>query len=307
MLEGTLAISSLERLQDLLADASGEVTFRIEGLKGERGQSMLRLEASGLLSLACQRCLEAIHFELDIDSLQGGFTGLPVALKGSLGLENGDISINGNAGDDSITGGDGNTLLFGNAGNDTLIAGNGQTFMWGDAGADMYYGGAADDFFYLDDQGDRVVNAGGGYDRATLIRAGTVLVIDATWSGLERVDAAAGAEIVDAAGYLSDLFMVGNGGNDSLTGGQGNDSIFGNDGNDVLSGGADGDDVMLGGAGMDIFIFADGSRTDRINDWEDGLDTMDVSAITGVSGIGDLTILTGYLGVIDASDFDFTA
>jgi uncharacterized protein len=69
VLEGTLAISSLERLQDLLADASGEVTFRIEGLKGERGQSMLRLEASGLLPLACQRCLEAIHFELDIDSL----------------------------------------------------------------------------------------------------------------------------------------------------------------------------------------------------------------------------------------------
>ena len=69
MLEGTLAVSSLERLQDLLADQSGEVTFRIEGLKGERGQSMLRLEASGVLPLACQRCLEAIHFELDIDSL----------------------------------------------------------------------------------------------------------------------------------------------------------------------------------------------------------------------------------------------
>ena len=69
VLEGTLAVSSLERLQDLLADASGEVTFRIEGLKGEGGQSMLRLEASGLLPLACQRCLEAIHFELDIDSL----------------------------------------------------------------------------------------------------------------------------------------------------------------------------------------------------------------------------------------------
>lgn len=70
MLEGTLAISSLERLQDLLADASGEeVTFRIEGLKGARGQSMLHLKASGVLLLACQRCLEAIHFELDIDSL----------------------------------------------------------------------------------------------------------------------------------------------------------------------------------------------------------------------------------------------
>ena len=53
MLEGTLAISSLERLQDLLAEASGEgVTYRIAGLKGERGQSMLQLLASGVLSLA---------------------------------------------------------------------------------------------------------------------------------------------------------------------------------------------------------------------------------------------------------------
>jgi len=69
VLEGTLAVSSLERLQDVLAEASGELIFRIEGLKGERGQSMLHLVVSGLIPLACQRCLEAIHFELDVDSL----------------------------------------------------------------------------------------------------------------------------------------------------------------------------------------------------------------------------------------------
>jgi len=69
VLQGTLAISSLERLQDMLAVGSGEVTFRIEGLKGERGQSLLRLEVGGIIPLACQRCLEAIHFQLDVDSL----------------------------------------------------------------------------------------------------------------------------------------------------------------------------------------------------------------------------------------------
>ena len=69
VLEGTLAVSSLERLQDLLAEASGELTYRIEGLKGERGQSMLHLVVGGEIPLACQRCLEEIHFELDVDSL----------------------------------------------------------------------------------------------------------------------------------------------------------------------------------------------------------------------------------------------
>ena len=68
VLEGALAATSLERLHDLLAEVSGEVSFRLQGYKGERGQSMLRLQVNGVLPLACQRCLEAIHFELDVDS-----------------------------------------------------------------------------------------------------------------------------------------------------------------------------------------------------------------------------------------------
>ncbi|HNY42887.1 MAG TPA: YceD family protein [Bryobacteraceae bacterium] len=67
VLEGTLAVASLERLHDLLAEVSGEFAFRIEGYKGERGQSMLHLEVNGTLPLACQRCLEAIRFDLDVD------------------------------------------------------------------------------------------------------------------------------------------------------------------------------------------------------------------------------------------------
>jgi uncharacterized protein len=67
--EGTLALSSLERLHDLLAELAGEVSFRISGLIGKRGESMLRLEVSGSLPLACQRCLEAIPFDLDVDIL----------------------------------------------------------------------------------------------------------------------------------------------------------------------------------------------------------------------------------------------
>jgi len=69
VLEGTLAVSSFERLHDLLAEVSGDVSFRLQGYKGERGELMLHLVVGGVIPLACQRCLKAITFELDVDSL----------------------------------------------------------------------------------------------------------------------------------------------------------------------------------------------------------------------------------------------
>jgi uncharacterized protein len=68
VLEGTLPVSALERLQDMLADDRGEISFRIAGLKGERGEALLALKVAGDLTLACQRCLEGIRFTIDIDS-----------------------------------------------------------------------------------------------------------------------------------------------------------------------------------------------------------------------------------------------
>lgn len=69
VLEGTLAVKDLGRLHDMLVGLDGEVVFRIQGSKGGRGESMLRLVVSGSLPLACQRCLGAVSYDLDIDSL----------------------------------------------------------------------------------------------------------------------------------------------------------------------------------------------------------------------------------------------
>ncbi|MFZ2972256.1 MAG: YceD family protein [Ferribacterium limneticum] len=69
VLEGTFAVVDLDRLHDLLAEIDGEVTFRLQGYKSDSGESMLHLEVSGTLSLACQRCLEAVPCDLDVDSL----------------------------------------------------------------------------------------------------------------------------------------------------------------------------------------------------------------------------------------------
>jgi len=69
VLEGILAVSGLERLHDLLVEVSGNVSFRLRGFKSERGELMLHVQVGGMIPLACQRCLKAIPFELDVDSL----------------------------------------------------------------------------------------------------------------------------------------------------------------------------------------------------------------------------------------------
>ncbi len=67
--EGTLPVSALLRLHDLLTEVSGEVRYSLQGSKGERGQAQLRVQVKGELPLACQRCLAAVPFALSIDSL----------------------------------------------------------------------------------------------------------------------------------------------------------------------------------------------------------------------------------------------
>ena len=69
VLEGTLPLSALERLHDLLAVVEGEIIFRLEGSRGARGEHLLQLVVTGTLPLACQRCLKAVPYDLDVDSL----------------------------------------------------------------------------------------------------------------------------------------------------------------------------------------------------------------------------------------------
>lgn len=105
-----------------------------------------------------------------------------------------------------------------------------------------------------------------------------------------------------------DDLLNGRGGNDKLVGANGSDSLRGGGGNDRLDGGADDDlllgqrgrDVLLGGSGADrlaggrdkdqltggegadVFVFARGDGRDRVLDWEDGVDQLDLSSF-GIS------------------------
>jgi Ca2+-binding RTX toxin-like protein len=76
---------------------------------------------------------------------------------------------------------------------------------------------------------------------------------------------------------------------DILAGQAGSDRLMGESGTDYLAGGA-GDDGLWGGADPDVFLFAPGHDADRIADFEDRLDLIDVSAL-GITDEGGLVIM----------------
>ena len=79
------------------------------------------------------------------------------------------------------------------------------------------------------------------------------------------------------------------GGDDTLSGGGGNDTLDGGTGNDTLG----------GGAGADTFEFTASQGSDRILDFEDGLDLI---LFTGVANFNELTFgqHSGYSTVTNA-------
>jgi Ca2+-binding RTX toxin-like protein len=76
-------------------------------------------------------------------------------------------------------------------------------------------------------------------------------------------------------------------GNDEIFGLAGNDRLIGGKGSDVLTGGK-GRDILTGGKGKDEFVLLNNSGADRINDFEDGVDLLE---LTGKLSFGKLTIV----------------
>ena len=68
-LSGALPIRGFPRLHDLLAGHEGEVAYEVEGVRDARGRPALRLKVRARLNLRCQRCLEALPFEVQADEM----------------------------------------------------------------------------------------------------------------------------------------------------------------------------------------------------------------------------------------------
>lgn len=68
-LSGRVALAEFGRLADVLSDRQGEVSYVVSTETGADGDPFLRLKASAVLSLQCQRCLNAMAWPLELDSL----------------------------------------------------------------------------------------------------------------------------------------------------------------------------------------------------------------------------------------------
>ena len=65
--QGVWPLREFPRLRDVLASDAGEVAYEISGVRDGRGRPSLRLKVKGTLMLRCQRCLEAMAFDVDTD------------------------------------------------------------------------------------------------------------------------------------------------------------------------------------------------------------------------------------------------
>lgn len=155
-----------------------------------------------------------------------------------------------------IEGNDGNDVITGSAGADTIVGG---------IGNDILDGGSGDDVFLVSgtDQGFDRVTGGEGFDQLLGSDADDAfgLFIFSGNSTVEAIDGGAGENVIEGSDTSNNLDfsgtaltniarIEGNGGNDVITGSSDADIIAGGDGNDLLLGG-DGDDMLQGDAGFD--------------------------------------------------------
>ncbi len=217
--------------------------------------------------------------------------------------------INGDGGDDVLTGSDANETLTGGLGDDRLVAGKGDDIMNGGAGNDALVWNQGD--------GSDQANGEAGNDVAEVNGAptlGDVLTLEPVPGGAVKlrrtnlgpftfdavterfeVNGLGGNDSItanDGVGALTLLSVDGGTGVDTVKGSEGADLILGGDATDVLSGGGGDDrivgdrgtDTMNGGAGDDTLVWNNGDGTDVANG-DEGRDDVEVN---GAPAAGDL-------------------
>ncbi|WP_229448279.1 calcium-binding protein [Massilia sp. CF038] len=149
------------------------------------------------------------------------------------------ITLNGSAAADTLVGTWGSDTINGLAGDDVLDGG---------LGADTLVGGTGNDSYYVDDQGDVVVEAGGGGN-------------DIVYASV-RQTLSANVERLTLTGHGA-IYGIGNNLNNILTGNAAANFLDGRAGADTMTGGT-GDDTYIVDNGSDIVTEAAGEGTDRI-------------------------------------------
>jgi Ca2+-binding RTX toxin-like protein len=197
-----------------------------------------------------------------------------------------------------LDGGAGNDLVTGANGDDFLSGGAGDDFLLGNGGADQMAGGAGNDIYVLDSAADQVIEAkGGGTDTIVAGFSYDLALHDPNvenlaFSGVDNVDGSGTALNNRIDGNVAGNILNGRDGNDQLLGHDGNDTLNGGNGADLLEGGR-GSDTLTGGAGKDVFAFAIDSKADLANlgsdviaDFKSGEDKLDLRDLFTDFGLG---------------------
>ena len=67
-LNGAWPVNDFPRLQDALESGAGSLEFEVVGARDDRNRPVLRVAVSGMLHLACQRCLAGLDFPVRVRS-----------------------------------------------------------------------------------------------------------------------------------------------------------------------------------------------------------------------------------------------
>ncbi len=239
--------------EDLLQINGSDADEQIDVSAAAAGQSRVRLQRAdlGLYTLDIGS-VEQLHIDggAGNDRIDAKQAGPNVAL-----------TLDGNAGNDELAGGDGADVLRGGAGNDTILGNRGNDVVLGENGndlivvnegdgSDLIEGGegvdvvrvsgssTAGDSFRIDPNGERV-----RFRRTNLglftLDIGTVENLDVNGQG--------GSDVIVGSVGLNGLISL------DLDGGEGNDLLIGGDDIDFLDGG-NGEDRCDGGGGRDQLV-----------------------------------------------------
>ena len=170
------------------------------------------------------------------------------------------ISVSGSAGSEqivantfygsSLSGNDGNDVLYGSGYNDTFSGGAGDDIIYGQGGVDLMVGGAGNDQYVVVDNGTILTEASNEGDDTIWVGVNGYTV----GANIERINLTGAANT--AIGNESNNIIAGNStmGNDYLVGGGGDDIIFGSSFADAFYGRA-GNDTLYSQGGADRFVY----------------------------------------------------
>ncbi len=224
------------------------------------------------------------------------------------------MEVRGGSGNDVLNGVGGNDKFWGGGGDDVLRGGSGVDYLDGGDGVDMVFYGGSGSGVYVDLEKESGMRGDARDDMIVNIENVLGSMYGDRLKGNESDNWLVGGGGDDGLwGRDGDDVLWGDGGNDRVWGGAGDDRLLGGDGVDGLKGeagddwldGGDGDDFLdgglgndelFGGSGDDVFSFGSGYGDDVINDFEDGVDLINLIGFC-LSGFDELVIFS-YFGSV---------